>query len=335
MHPTSTLSPSPLRWALLAMAVAVLAPPPAEGANILAVLPYRGWSHFAAFQPLLVELARRGHEVTVFCPFDPPKDAPKTYKVLPVKYETHLVQEGSMDADFVHSTAYSVLGITVVEALSDELCNGGLRDPAVKKLLQSKDKYDLVFVEVFHTDCFLPFITKFRAPVIGLSSCGLMPWAVERMGGPSSLAFAPSIFIGLSDQMSLLERVRNTVEYVGVNLYYKWYEWGRQKLVKETFGPDTPSTFELDRKIDLMLVNSHETVHAARPLPPTIINVAGMHLPKPEPLPEVSKYIQRVLDTKVMKNVSGGPFVAIHVNGGKTRKILVPQTRLEPGTFAL
>jgi len=47
-------------------------------ANILAFLPTFAKSHYGAFQPLLKELAVRGHNTTVLSPF-PLKDPPPNY----------------------------------------------------------------------------------------------------------------------------------------------------------------------------------------------------------------------------------------------------------------
>lgn len=48
---------------------AVLSPPTALAANILAFMPMPLKSHFGGFQPMFEELARRGHNVTVVSAF--------------------------------------------------------------------------------------------------------------------------------------------------------------------------------------------------------------------------------------------------------------------------
>lgn len=57
-----------------------------QSANILGFLPTFAKSHYIAFQPLLKELAIRGHNVTVVSHF-PLKDPPPNYHHIDVSLE--------------------------------------------------------------------------------------------------------------------------------------------------------------------------------------------------------------------------------------------------------
>jgi len=54
--------------------------------NILAFLPSKARSHYGAFEPLLKELAERGHNMTVLSPFSM-KNPPSSYHHIPVEDE--------------------------------------------------------------------------------------------------------------------------------------------------------------------------------------------------------------------------------------------------------
>lgn len=54
------------------------------GANILAFFPLPTYSHFSGFHPLFLELANRGHHVTVVSPFFPKENVSFTYTHIPV-----------------------------------------------------------------------------------------------------------------------------------------------------------------------------------------------------------------------------------------------------------
>jgi len=56
----------------------------AAGANILAFFPLPVYSHFSGFNPLFLELAKRGHHVTVVSPFYPKGNVPTTYRHVPI-----------------------------------------------------------------------------------------------------------------------------------------------------------------------------------------------------------------------------------------------------------
>lgn len=52
--------------------------------NILAFLPTKARSHYGAFEPLLKELAVRGHNLTVLSPFQM-KNAPSNYNHIEIE----------------------------------------------------------------------------------------------------------------------------------------------------------------------------------------------------------------------------------------------------------
>jgi len=54
--------------------------------NILAFLPSKARSHYGAFEPLLKELAEKGHNMTVLSPF-PMKNPPSSYHHIQVEDE--------------------------------------------------------------------------------------------------------------------------------------------------------------------------------------------------------------------------------------------------------
>lgn len=53
----------------------------ANAANILALLPSNGRSHFKPVQPFLLDLARRGHNLTVISTFPPTSKQPNYHHV--------------------------------------------------------------------------------------------------------------------------------------------------------------------------------------------------------------------------------------------------------------
>lgn len=66
-------------------AIVGCAPPAAAAAaNILAFFPLPIYSHFSGFDPLFVELANRGHRVTVVSPIRTKAAVPPTYVHVPI-----------------------------------------------------------------------------------------------------------------------------------------------------------------------------------------------------------------------------------------------------------
>jgi len=60
-----------------------------KSSNILVFVPSPWKSHIVSFQPLFLELAHRGHNVTVVSKF-PVKDPPLNYTQLILKYDVDL-----------------------------------------------------------------------------------------------------------------------------------------------------------------------------------------------------------------------------------------------------
>lgn len=60
--------------------------------------------------------------------------------------------------------------------------------------------------------------------------------------------------------------------------------------MRKMFGREIPSAANLESRHDLMLVNSHPSVDYPDSLPPNIIEVGGMQIKEPKPLPEDIKH---------------------------------------------
>lgn len=94
--------------------------------------------------------------------------------------------------------------------------------PAIKALLNSTVTFDMVIVEVFGSECFLPFGQRFKAPVVGFLSSVPLPWVNEQLGNPDATAYVPSYMMGYGQQMSLWERFANTMAVVWAKILYRY-----------------------------------------------------------------------------------------------------------------
>lgn len=104
-------------------------------------------------------------------------------------------------------------------------CELALNSTAIQNLLNRRQKFDVILIEQFNSDCMMGVAWKLNAPVIGLSSCVLMPWHYERVGNPLIPSYVPALFLGLSDNMSYTERLANWVSVQALKLMYKWVNW--------------------------------------------------------------------------------------------------------------
>lgn len=130
---------------------------------------------------------------------------------------------------------------------------------------------------------------KLKAPVIGLSSCNIMPWHFSTLGLPYEPGFYPTTFIGASDDMSFSSRISNWFTFVYMNTLYRLLsEPDTNKLLSRRFGDDIPSLSVLKKKVSLMFVNQHYSLSGAKHLSPNVIELGGIHIQKPNELDPVS-----------------------------------------------
>ncbi|CAK9820999.1 UDP-glucosyltransferase 2 [Anthophora plagiata] len=295
--------------------------------NILAIFAHPGKSHFDVFKPLLEELARKGHDLTVISHF-PRNEKAKATEPLPNYKDISLYTEKNgilVNVVDLHNIEDSYLKIFrdlymlhYMSGLSCELC---LSSQAVKELIDSKPKFDVILVESFNTNCFMTLVYKLNAPSIQISTHQLMPWAIDDLGLSHESQYIPAMFTRLPRPMNLLERTLNTVTTNFLSLvFHTIYNWRDHSLAEKYYGPGIPSLQSVSNNASLMMVNTHYTVHGSILYPPNVIEVGGIHIsPKVKPLPkEIKKFLDDAHDGVLYFNL-----------GSMVKMASIPKDKLE------
>lgn len=246
-------------------------------------------------------LAEAGHDVTVISHF-PDKSPPAHYKDLILTGVDHLTNSVNLKV-FENRPFYShFLEFFMLHEWGKEACNLTIKSPALAQALKQKIPYDIVLMEQFNTDCLMAVAHILKVPVIGLSSCALMPWHYERVGNPIIPSYIPALFLGQSEKMGFLHRVANWVSFHGLNfLYNSFAHSAATDLIRRKFGHDMPSTDELVSETSLIFVNQHYSLSGAKPLSPSVIELGGIHIQKAKPLePEIQRYLDNAPDGVVL-----------------------------------
>ncbi|XP_071055912.1 UDP-glycosyltransferase UGT5-like [Onthophagus taurus] len=254
--------------------------------KILTLLPYAGKSHFVSYEPLLKELANKGHEVHVYSEFPQKKPLPR-YKdfVLEKVHQnsTEIVDMNDLPGEFFKRYATPL----VLAGFAAEVCQK-LNQRIVKDLLKSNEKYDLILIEYFNTDCFLGFAHTFKIPVIALSSSYPMPWHSSRFARIENPAFVPVHFGNFPKFMSFWERLENTIMLGYCKaVYYLLCDLPGNRDAKAFFGDNLPALEKIAENTSLILVNNYFALNGAFPQVPGMIEVGGMHLGTRQSLPKV------------------------------------------------
>ncbi|KAF3422889.1 hypothetical protein E2986_00619 [Frieseomelitta varia] len=269
--------------------------------KILAIFAHLGKSHFDVFEPLLVELARRGHDLTVISHFPRTEKATAeeplpTYKDISLLDEkigvfVNVVDLNSIDVFSILIPITDLYKLHSVSAITCEIC---LKNPEVKRLVDSGEKFDLLFVESFNSNCFMALVHKFNAPFIQISTHQLMTWAIDDLGLSNEASYIPAMFTRLPRPMNFFQRMINAVTILFSTMVFRtMFHWQDQSIANKYYGPGLPDLRSVSNNASFMFVNTHYSVHGAISFPPNVIEIGGIHIsPKVKPLPaNIKKFL--------------------------------------------
>ncbi|XP_028130309.1 UDP-glycosyltransferase UGT5-like isoform X2 [Diabrotica virgifera virgifera] len=263
-----------------------------QGYNFLAIFPHPGSSHFKVFAALFEELIKKGHNVTLVASL-PYKNTNRNITVVDLSNDLNFNEFmilGNPDVDTRMSRYFEFI---LVFFMADITCRG-ISSNAFQSLLKTTEKFDAILLEDFNTDCYMRAASKFKVPIIAMSSSGILPWSWSRYGSPINPSISPNIMLPLTDKMTFLERVENTIVTVVDNLIFKYHRREKDRqVVKRNLSDVSEDLENYDSYVSLMLANVHYTLTSPRQLAPNVIEVGGLHIKNPKPLPmDLKKWIE-------------------------------------------
>lgn len=260
----------------------------ASAANVLAVFPHRGFSHFKVALPLLTELTQRGHHLTVISYVKHPLAAQLS------NYEELLTSDAAEDQS---STTINQVPLTehtpsrslwvLLEEYYDLYGNGQsacellyTSGHVAKVLDRHKVKpYDLLITEYFSTDCQLAMAKLLNLPIIGLSTCALMPYFYDRIDLPDTPSYIQSEFVGFAQPLEWHERLLNFAQAKLLKLLYRWHtNPADNALIKRHLDVDIDVAEVARLQTAFILGNQHYSHLGSRPQTPQFLEVGGLHI---------------------------------------------------------
>lgn len=169
-----------------------------------------------------------------------------------------------------------------------------LDSPVVKKFIEDdRTPFDLIISEQFQQEAFNMFSFKYSCPLITMATLDIADFMDRAKGSLTPWSHVPHFLSYKSDRMTFLDRLENTVVSLFDAIGRKFYYLPKQtQLAREAFtslenqmGGRLPSAEDLEKKISVHLVNSHPALSVPRPRMPGIVDIAGIHIRKPKPLP--------------------------------------------------
>lgn len=265
-----------------------------RAANILVFMPLPIKSHVRGFQPLFEELSNRGHNVTVVSSFPLDRPVANYTDIGPFVDKTR----GRNVMDLVSMNF--VTSVQLKWRISIQLSEMVMSHRKMKQFVQSSsNSFDLIMVETFGQEYAVAMGHKFNAPVINLAPAMIWASISKWLHVPSTFSYIPDACTQSTSDMGFIERLKNSITGF-MQLYVENYLYlPKTKEVMDTYlkyrgWESRPPLEHMLNNISLTLVNSHNAIGISRAYLPGIIEVGGMHIKDPKPLP---KNLQTFLDT--------------------------------------
>ncbi len=259
--------------------------------NILGVFPVRAYSHFTVMNSVALELAKSGHNLTVYSRYSGTFGI-ENYTHIELKDCFPLKNENSKYNSVEYISSYSgILGF-LLYVLNFIPSHDDIRScEPLMQLINTTDKYDLLLLEAYNgnTDIYVGLSYKLKAPYIGVSTTMLYPWLSQRVATPDNPSYIPVPYTGFTSHMSFFERIANTVTYGVSRLVYDLISVPEsENVARKLFGSEMPPLKDLLSNCSLMFTYTHSSITPVRPLVPDVVEIAGVHIKDNNELPRVS-----------------------------------------------
>lgn len=184
-----------------------------QGAKILVILPIPFREHQAVYQPLIENLHKNHHDITVMTT-NPVKGDFENITQIDLSFVYNLkVLDELKNVDLEGSE-----GLKTVFNVMRKIYEAELKCPEVAELLNDEQEYfDVVLVDWSGSSSLMNiFAHRFNAPLVAITNGEAFPNVYEAFGNPSHPITHPSVFLPFSENLDLIERISSV-------LFTIWY----------------------------------------------------------------------------------------------------------------
>lgn len=119
----------------------------------------------------------------------------------------------------------------------------------------------------------------FKVPVVAVSSSIEYPWISDFIGNFDHPAFVPNAFLQDFDKHKFWDRLKNFfIHNWSLYKFKALTEKVQTDQMRKYLSPDIPNIRDVEKSVALTLVNSHPVIFGAKPIVPSLIEVAGLHI---------------------------------------------------------
>ncbi|XP_078581715.1 UDP-glucuronosyltransferase 2C1-like [Branchiostoma floridae x Branchiostoma japonicum] len=302
----------------LLLAVAAIFSQGAQAADILVATMTFG-SPWLDVAKIAEALASRGHVVTVVAPASEKTDLMRKWPSLryelfgdPEKPPIMKSNLKTVPQTFAFSSLtwleFLALGNRMTSGLLEN-CEGMLSDSRLMTRLKNSH-YDVVLTYP-GTSCGsivaqyldLPLVCTLRSMPTGLD--------IRATGVPNPVSYIPTVTSGLTDKMTFLQRVKNTLFYFGLTTIGLFMERNIDDIAKRNIGNNYTMSAALART-DVWLYQSDLMFDFPKPIMPNMVNIAGHMAEEVKPLSEdLERFMQSSGDAGVVIVTFGSMIAAM------------------------
>ncbi|XP_026816823.1 UDP-glucuronosyltransferase 2B2-like [Rhopalosiphum maidis] len=259
--------------------VATLYFEPVGSERILAIAPIAGRSHWNFMEGILRALTEHGHQITVLTPF--PSGDRENYTEIDVSKEIRTLLRLDIDQINIELTSHFDL-INFINDYSRNCCKTLYENDFIKNILtDSRSDFDAIFIELMASECISYLSVKLDIPLIYVTPPPLISY-LERsvLGHYPNPAVVSHVLANHSIPRTMFERFTNTVLFFYTLFLLQYKSWTARIASKESFDQIEPI------KPSIIFSNAHFITDAPRPIPPSVIQVGGIHLSPPKKIPD-------------------------------------------------
>nr|CAD7196729.1 unnamed protein product [Timema douglasi] len=261
-----------------------------HAARILGVFPVTSTSHQIVFRAVMKELAHRGHEMVVITPYPMRDPSVKNYTEIDVSF---MNKEWKNRFNFVAGRSSKESPQEMMTNLFNfggHLCELMLSHPEVAELISTNktdENFDLVFLQWFMTPGIYGFVHRFKVPFIGIASFPGFGIGHDSVGNPNLPAYVPEVFLPYSGEMTILERAHSMIYLLWLKYHFYYTVLPKQDAIaRKHFGEAMPYLGDLHFQPSMMFVTTDFIFHNPRPNVPAVVQLSGLHINSPKPLPK-------------------------------------------------
>ncbi|KAJ3658304.1 hypothetical protein Zmor_010052 [Zophobas morio] len=208
--------------------------------RILVICAFPGRSHCKIFEAISLGLMEKQHDIT-FLSYFPIEEPSLNYTSVDLRQPGHSYLNYLSLKMYTGTKFQNWLSLVFAVETTKLICEKDFASDQVRKFLKESHSFDVIVAPMLNSDCYLSFMYKFGAPVVGISAISVTEWVSEKFGIPNNPAYIPNSLAELGNPTTLVEKIDNLLNGLFQRVYHEILMVSTgEKTAKEYFGEGLP-----------------------------------------------------------------------------------------------